>query len=380
MAGEPVGDTVPPDVCEPAGDAPAGSAAAAAGVVGGGPFAPAADLPKRNRIGRFVLTLLVALAVMLSATRLFVDLDRVWAELRVFPPVMLAGIVAAVLGNYLLRFLKWTWFLRAVGAEVPWRASATVFVSAFTMTLSPGKLGELMKAWQLRDRFGIPLAKTTMVVLAERVTDLLGLIVLAAIGASRFGHGVATIGGSLLLVLAGVLVITRPGFFSWLDTAVLARSARLARLRPPLRSMAEATRGLLSLRGLAWSVPLSAVSWGGEGVALYLIFRGLSVSVPDLFLASVFAHAFSSIVGALSFVPGGLFVTEGALGVFFVSVGIDRAPAVVATLLIRMVTLWFAVGLGTVVFSLSGWHEPRVLPAADSAPGDAGAGVDRVAR
>ncbi|OGK11410.1 MAG: hypothetical protein A2W80_05805 [Candidatus Riflebacteria bacterium GWC2_50_8] len=50
--------------------------------------------------------------------------------------------------------------------------------------------------------------------------------------------------------------------------------------------------------------------------------------------------------------PGGLLVAEGTMGAFFVFAGIPDATAVSATFLIRAVTLWFAVILGTVVFML----------------------------
>jgi len=50
----------------------------------------------------------------------------------------------------------------------------------------------------------------------------------------------------------------------------------------------------------------------------------------------------------LSFLPGGLGVTEGAMTLALVegAAHFDRASAVAATLLTRLATLWFAVVLG----------------------------------
>ena len=68
------------------------------------------------------------------------------------------------------------------------------------------------------------------------------------------------------------------------------------------------------------------------------IFLGLAVVI----------YAGTTIAGALSFLPGGLGVTEGAMTLALVegAAHFDRASAVAATLLTRLATLWFAVVLG----------------------------------
>jgi uncharacterized protein (TIRG00374 family) len=61
-------------------------------------------------------------------------------------------------------------------------------------------------------------------------------------------------------------------------------------------------------------------------------------------------YAGTTIAGALSFLPGGLGITEGAMAVWLVrgAAGLDRSSAVDAALLTRLATLWFAVGLGLI--------------------------------
>lgn len=294
----------------------------------------------------------LALVVAITITALIADVDRVGALLFSISPGWLAAIVGAVYVNYALRFVKWTWFLRRLGLTVAWHDSLWIFFSAFTMVLSPGKLGELLKSFLLRRRYGFPVARTAPIVLAERLTDLLGLVVLGLLGSSRLALGVGglvVVGGLLGL---GVVLITRPEFWRWLDRSVVGRCDRLARFRPSLRALEASSQHLLSLPALVLMVPLSALSWAGEGVALYCIFRALSVDTPELLGLSVFAHAVSSVAGAMSFLPGGLGVAEGTLGGVFIYAGIGREAAISATLLIRAVTLWFAVFLGTAVYLL----------------------------
>ena len=310
-------------------------------------------MPSSPVFQRLGILLFVALIIWVTATALLADLSRVGALLLNLTPSWIAAIITSVLFNYALRFLKWTYFLRCLNLVISWRDSLWIFFSAFTMVLSPGKLGELMKALLIKSRYGIPAARTAPIVMAERLTDLLGLILLAGIGFSRFTYGGMTLEIVTVLVVGGTLLITRPRFWEYLDRHFLARFPRFSRIRGSLKIVEESTTNLLSLKSLVITVPLSAISWAGEGVALYFIFQALQVTRPDLLGISLFAHAFSSIVGAVSFLPGGLLVTEGTLGGFFILAGIGRDQAVSATILIRAVTLWFAVSLGTLVF-LSG--------------------------
>jgi uncharacterized protein (TIRG00374 family) len=74
----------------------------------------------------------------------------------------------------------------------------------------------------------------------------------------------------------------------------------------------------------------------------------------DLGLAMVI-YAGTTIAGALSFLPGGLGVTEGAMTVALVegAAKLDPSAAVAATLLTRLATLWFAVVIGVVLLAVA---------------------------
>lgn len=318
-------------------------------------------------IQRLALFLFLALVVWVTLTALLADVSRVSRLISGFSLRWLAAVMTAVLFNYVLRFLKWSFFLRLLDIRIAWRDSLWVFFSAFTMILSPGKVGELVKSVLIRTRYGIPAARTAPIVMAERLTDLLGLITLAAIGYSRYTYGGHTLEVIALLLGIGTILMTRPGFWHALDRFFLSRFSRLSPLRGSLLVLQESTAHLLSLRSLLVTVPLSALSWAGEGFALYFIFQALGVARPDLLAISLFAHAFGSIVGAVSFLPGGLGVTEGTMGGFFLLVGLSSDVVISATLLIRALTIWFGVLLGTVVF-LAGRRPGDVLSMPGTGP------------
>jgi glycosyltransferase 2 family protein len=94
---------------------------------------------------------------------------------------------------------------------------------------------------------------------------------------------------------------------------------------------------------------LSVISWGMEGAAFWLILGALGGQGATLQKAE-FLFSMTTIFGAISFLPGGLGMTEGTMigGLLWMGIFKERGPAIAATYLIRLVTLWYGVGVGFV--------------------------------
>jgi len=82
--------------------------------------------------------------------------------------------------------------LQTINIRIPPAISLGIFFSGFSMTVTPAKSGELIKPYLLRS-YGYPLSQTIPLVLVERLSDLLGMIVLIIIGAYTLGTGMLPI-------------------------------------------------------------------------------------------------------------------------------------------------------------------------------------------
>lgn len=71
-------------------------------------------------------------------------------------------MVPAILGftalNYLLRWLKWDFYLRrmGMGQDVSYADGALLFTSGMVMAVTPGKVGEVLKSYLLKRINGTP--------------------------------------------------------------------------------------------------------------------------------------------------------------------------------------------------------------------------------
>ncbi len=275
-------------------------------------------------------------------------------------------VVGATLANYGLRFVKWDFYLRCVGVPLPRRQSLLVFLAGFTMSITPGKVGELLKAFLVRDLVGTELSRTASVVMAERLTDVAGLLILSALGATALPHGGLLL-GTVAVLLGLAVVILRTRRLADLVHAALLRGGRLARLAGPLRLFLGTGRTLLAPPALGWASILSVASWFFECLAFYVVLQGLGLDVT--LRAATFVYAFASLAGAVSMLPGGLGVAEGSLTALLVALGAPLPDAAAAALLVRAATLWLAVALGAVTLTVAFRGGPAMAePAASSVP------------
>lgn len=299
-------------------------------------------------LGRnLILTGLLALAVTAGLT-LFADLRSLGDALAAFAPWRLLPLAALMALNLALRFAKWQGYLNLLDVTgVGWRDSLAIFLANFLLILSPGKAGGFLKAYFLQQSGNFPVSRGAPIVLAERLTDGLGLVLMGLLALLAY----PALRGVLLLTLLAILVVLLVAGSPGLVRPLLERAARVGRLAAPVRTLTtfyESTHLLLRPRPLLWATALGTASRATEGIILYLVLLGLGEGGGLLLLGqSLFIAAISNIVGVLVMMPGGLGGAEGSMaGLLALVVQSTPAVAGAATLLTRLATLWLPALLG----------------------------------
>lgn len=312
---------------------------------------------------RFVPYCMVLAFVAWCAIALRGDLARLSLVplLRSWDLVAVAAVLSLL--NYALRIFRWRSYLARLGHPVPARFAALTYAAGFAYTLSPGKVGEMVRARYYLP-LGVPLASVTAAFFAERLMDLLAMVVLAALlfaGSQRYEGAIVSAAAAVAGVLAASALVP------WAAFGNLVRSR--TRIPAPLRAVAlalasalAATRPLLRPRPLLLGLAVGLVAWGLEGVGLGVLSSMVAGIQVDM-TSAVGIYAVAVLVGGLSFLPGGLGSTEAVMTTLLVSRGYAVPDALLVTLICRLVTLWLAVCLGWVaVFMLRQRTVPAELP------------------
>jgi uncharacterized protein (TIRG00374 family) len=272
------------------------------------------------------------------------DLKELWEALSGFDYRLMPLILGLVCLSYAVRFVRWVYYLRILKVSIPVRTNIVIFAAGLSMTISPGKFGEVLKSVFIKDAVGTPVARTAPAVVAERITDGTGMVAWGLMGALAFNLGPEVLVLFLALVMAGIALL-RSERLSLLAERVLLKLPLLHHLAPHVEDFYESSNELLALRPLATASAVSFLAWGLDCSSVYLCTVGMGVE--ESFSVVVFIYAVSLLAGNLSMLPGGIGVAEGGLtGLFATVAGLPRGLSVALTLVIRLATLWFATLIG----------------------------------
>lgn len=225
-----------------------------------------------------------------------------------------------------------------------------IFLSSFIMSVTPGKVGEVFKSYLLKENNGTPISKSAPIVLAERITDFLSLILLSMIGAIMFGYE------TRLIVIVGIFFIVLISIISskTISYAIIGLFEKIdyiSKISHKIHEAYDSIYQMVRFKELIVTILLSIIAWFFECLGFYVVINSFGIENlvhVNIFVAT-FIYGFATIAGAVTMLPGGLGATDASIAFLLVSLkNISENIAVAATLIIRVATLWFAVIVGII--------------------------------
>ena len=269
--------------------------------------------------------------------------STLYTTLKAFSPILLLPIVLMAPLNYTLRLLKWNLFLRRLGVKVTRRASTLTFLAGLGLALIPGKMGELANPVLLKELGGAEMSHALSAAVMLRYTDVLSVIALALLSSRAFPWASLPLGILALAFIGGGVVFASQRAFNW---ACSLLPARISSKLWSLQSAQQGFRTLLAPSTLALALGLGCVSWGFEGLIVYLALQGFGAQVPPL--ASLFVVSFSTVSAGISLLPGGIGVAEASITTLLARQGIDPTVGALVTIITRISTVWLGAVIGAV--------------------------------
>jgi len=223
-----------------------------------------------------------------------------------------------------------------------------IFLSSFVMSVTPGKVGEVFKAYLLKEQNGTPIAKSAPIILAERITDFISLIMLSLVGAIMFGYE-----SKLILIIGGLFIVLilliSSKKISYGIIGFFELFAFFNKISHKIHTAYDSIYKMVRIKELTICIFLSILAWFCECLGTYIVinsFGGVNPVHVDIYV-STFIYGFATIAGSVTMLPGGLGATDASITFLLISLkSITESVAVAATLLVRVATLWFAVIIG----------------------------------
>lgn len=297
-----------------------------------------------KRIITGILLAALGSVAMYGALAFFTDAPALAAALRSFPSSTLAAMLLLSAVSFVVRGVRWGALMRVVGYPVSMKDAIYLQVSGQTMSVTPGRVGEVLKPWLASTVAEMPMTRGLALVFSERLADLIAVGFLSLGGLFLIGGNRWVLVAALGLIVAGSGVVSSQWFHA-LALRFLERQAWSRKHHGSATAISATIRASLKWRTMLWSVPASIIAWGLEGVGFGLCLTALGFDGVSMY-AAVAVYAISTIVGAFTFLPGGIGLTEASMVGLLVAAGMDAPSASAATIITRVATLWWGVGLG----------------------------------
>lgn len=264
-----------------------------------------------------------------------------WAEI--------SALLALSLVNYLFRGLRWHLFAGRLGLTLSLIANLRHFLGGFAMSVTPGRVGELVRMRWIRRETRWSFEKTAPLVLMDRASDLAAMAILLAIALVFSTSGISGALPVALIALLAAWVVTRPDLMRrGAGAGYQLVGRRFPRIFARIRRAGRMLERFTSPTLLVLAALLGLIGWAAEGLAFHLLLSWMGADIGVMTALAIFI--FATLAGGVTGAPGGLGGAEAAMVALLVLNGVAIEIAIPATLIIRVTTLWFAILIGLAVF------------------------------
>ena len=299
------------------------------------------------------LILILVAVVGIYAIFLFTsDYNIISEKISNFKINYLPLILFFVSASWIPLIIKWHFLLKNSEVDVPLTKSIAVFFSGVAFEITPGQIGALIKSQILKTSYNIPHTKTVPIVIVEKVYDLIGAILASVIG-------IIILGMEIYLIAIAISVLAFIFFFMYHKPATELFFNRIMKLKffskhiENISGFYEIVQKSTNVRAATICILLALAYWFMVSAAAYYTLISFDVNILD-YLKVLAIYSTSTLLGAISFIPAGIGITEGSIAGLFTLNGIDVSTALILAVMIRIFTLWYSVSVGFIALKFTG--------------------------
>jgi hypothetical protein len=241
-----------------------------------------------NKTTRLILSLLISAVCLYFAFRNFSVSDLKESFLKAnwlwFVPAMALHLIAMA-----GRVLRWQILLSSLG-KAPYKdVFVTLTFGFFVNNILPARMGELVRAYASKKLIGIPATSSLGTIAVERLTDLLGVLVMIFLGLYALpmrDFPVKSI--TIALVLGIALLVMMFWFFETKGDALKSKLPGIWRkLIDIIHNITKGFAAIKSIPKIIAVILISILVWSIEATNLFLVSRAFQLDISFFEAAAV---------------------------------------------------------------------------------------------
>ena len=298
----------------------------------------------KNRI--FISILLVTLFYV--GFTIFSDVDKIKNDYQNFNLFYFLPVLPILFISMFFRSLIQKYLLKKLGIEISVKSSFMIFLSGYSMIMTPGGVGLIIKSYLIEKKYGYKISKSIPLVFAERFYDILAVQVIILTTLFLFFSEISLI----LCIISisglslGIFLIKNKKF----NYVIIKIATKLQIIGDDLDEQEKFLDGLKIIFEfklfLKISIIITAIVFF-EGIIFYLSFQIFGINMG--YVESIQIYYTSMLLGALTLLPAGIGAIEGIFIVLLSEKNISLHLATSIILFMRFVSIWLLSAIGIII-------------------------------
>ena len=271
-------------------------------------------------------------------------------ELITYFPVEIIKAFSLIITAYILRYIRWRYILNYLGQSPSIIKDLLIWFGSFAFAATPLRTGELSRCFLLKHKCGINKSFSLVAIFFERITDGISLLLivfshlpllLSWANFTKFNYYFV-----IIPLLLPILFFFKKNILSIFKKFYYKFSFKNV---DGLRfSFYEKLKILFRKKIIIISIFIGLISWTFEGISFFILLKGFNASLN--IQNAIVSQLSSGLLGAVSFMPGGIGTTEASSIAILLAQNINLNIATSATLLGRFISLWLISFIGFICF------------------------------
>jgi len=302
---------------------------------------------------RKIIFIIISIMAVYSISILLSDINTIFDKIINFRVEFLPIIFSLIFFGWFLLFLRWNLLLKNSNIYIPIKNNFLIFLSAHAFSFIPGEAGGFVKSQILKNKFNISRAKTSPIVISEMIYTGIGLVTLSLFFGGLFFDFSMYVGSifACVLIIMFFLINSKKIFTKFMK--IILKIKFISNFSKPIEysfdNLKKSTSGKIAI----YSSLLSILHLLIESAAVFLILYAYGINTVQI-VDVIPMYSTSLLLGFVSFLPAGIGVIEGAFSAFLNLRGVELSVALPAVIIIRLMTNWFAVLVGSIVLKKNG--------------------------
>ena len=296
-------------------------------------------------IRKIILGIILVIGLY-SAFILISDINIIYDKILNFKTEFLPIIFSLIFFGWFLLFVRWNLLLKNSNIHVPFKDNFLIYFSSFAFSFIPGEVGSLVKSQILKNKFNISRAKTIPIVISEFIYTAIGLVFLSLLLGGLFFEFAMYIGSifACFLITMFFIINSKKTFTKFIKIASKIKfiSGFTKSIEDSFDNIKKSTSGKIAIYSSLLSISHLLI----ESTAVFLIIYAYGIDTVSI-MDVIPMYSTSILLGFVSFLPLGIGVVEGAFSAFLSLRGIELSIALPVVIIIRLMTNWFGILLGS---------------------------------